>query len=206
MSGGFFEWARAGALLDGAAAGAAAAGVFLAALLTGVAVKVLDDFLDAAPEDRAAWAFPYGAAALAVAGALAPEVAAVLFLASYAVGMFGFPGRRMPSGLPAWVESCLAVGLGALLAGWGLTVVALAGVTALQCWDDVMDCREDRLVGQANLAARFGRVEIGTAGAALAVAALLGDVTLGGSVIASAGLIWAAERMIKGRRRAGVRS
>ncbi len=204
MSGGFFETAG---LFPGDATIASLAGLvqtFLATLLTGVAVKILDDFLDAAPEDRAAWAFPYGAAALAVAGALAPKVATVMFLASYAVGMFGLPRQRMPSGLPAWVESCLAVGLAALLAGGRLAGAALAGMAAVQCWDDVMDWHEDGLVGQANLAARFGRVETGVAGAALAVAALLGDFSLGVAVIASAGLIWVGERIIK-RWRSGSR-
>lgn len=178
------------------------AAVVVGTFLTAVAVKVLDDFLDAAPEDRPVWSFPYGAAALAVAGAVAPQVAAVLFLSSYAAGMFGRPGERMPSGLPAWVESMIAVGLGVAVAGWRVAGTALAAVLAVQCWDDFMDARRDGMAGQANLATRFGRVEVAAAGTALGAAAALGDAVLLSAVIASAGLIWIWEWAAR-RRRAG---
>ncbi|SFU76639.1 hypothetical protein [Alicyclobacillus macrosporangiidus] len=153
MSGGLLEWGIP----------------FLTMLLAGAAIKLMDDHLDAEYDvcrGEQTLAIRFGRAVLPytmVAGLLAAaadhRLACALFFASYAVGMFSRLGERLPTGLPAWAETLLAVALAALVSGWQWALWALALMAAIDWTDDLADAAKDALTGQRNLALRVGVVE-----------------------------------------------
>lgn len=168
-----------------------------AAGLVGLAVKLLDDTLDQ-PGDPTTLAgrlgegatLAYGLAAGVAGVALAPAVGLALFAASYALGMVGMgagPGERLPSRLPAWVESLAALGASLLLAGVGVTGGAFGALLAVQALDDLADwCRDGEVpaLRRRSLAGALGRVGAG----AVAVAGLLLGLAFDWRVVAAVAL------------------
>lgn len=141
----------------------------LGIVLAGLTIKLMDDWLDVEFDQcigrqtlslrlgRAC--LPYCLALLGFAIALAPQVALPLFLASYAIGMGHELREKMPTRLPGWVESIVAVGLALLTAGWQVAAWAVCVMAMIQLLDDLMDLHNDRRSGQNNWANRFGYVE-----------------------------------------------
>src|SRR5579875_3416885 len=96
-------------------------------LFIGFAIKMIDDGLDAQYDgcrgvqtlavklNRAS--LPYSVLAALIGAAFNVYLAIGVFLASYAVGMFTHPQERLPTGLPAYVETLLAIVLAILLVG-----------------------------------------------------------------------------------------
>lgn len=145
----------------------------------GVAVKLMDDYLDAAGDRRTRtvrWAarigagtLPYSLFALTVALLLDTKVAAALFLGAYAIGMAHDLGRTMPTGLKGWQESVVAAIAAVLGTGWTLAATAFAAMIFVQCLDDMEDTEEDLVRGQHNFVHALGSVET----ALLAVASFI---------------------------------
>ncbi|MFC4766407.1 hypothetical protein [Effusibacillus consociatus] len=138
-------------------------------VLTGISIKCMDDLLDAEYDQcvgRQTLAgklgkaiLPYALLVLAIGIFVAKEIALVLFLASYAIGMGHDLREKMPTGLPGWGEGLAALVFGMLLAGpipmiWGLMIIG-----AVQLLDDLVDIYKDTQSGQRNSAVRLGVVE-----------------------------------------------
>ncbi|HEY8417054.1 MAG TPA: hypothetical protein VIK93_03340 [Limnochordales bacterium] len=182
-----------------------------AVVAAGVAIKLMDDWLDReldALTGRVTLAaalgngvIAYALAALAIGMLLQPPVAGTLFLAAYALGMAHDATRRLPTGLAAWQELLLAVGAGMLLAGPYVMVASMVAMIFVQCADDLLDWAEDRRRGLRSWAERLGRVETAlVAGIALLVGFVLAPVLMG-AVIVAAVLVdrtmhWAALRLL----------
>ncbi|WP_206830511.1 hypothetical protein [Alicyclobacillus fructus] len=144
--------------------------LFGALLFAGLAVKWMDDVLDvdydlcqgqrtlAARFGRAA--LPYALAIMACAVGLAEAPAIAAFLGAYAVGMFARPFERMPSQLPAWAESVIALCLCGLIAGWRGALWGASFMFAVDWLDDLVDRFRDAETGQWNAVIRFGLVEV----------------------------------------------
>lgn len=142
----------------------------LGIVLAGLTIKLMDDWLDIEYDQcigrhtlairlgRAC--LPYALVSLALAMALAPEVALTLFFAAYAIGMGHDLRERMPTQLPGWLESILAVLLSVFVGGFWLTVWAVCAMGMIQLLDDLMDVQKDRRSGQNNLVLRYGLVEV----------------------------------------------
>lgn len=153
------------------------AGTGLVVFLTALAVKLLDDLIDGdlASGPSGGWnptpgragstpgrvgpaaAAVYAAVLLMTAAAIRPAVVVALFMASYAVGMLSSPGEREPSGMRAWVESLVAVGVAALAAGPFTASAALLACLAVQAADDFVDLSDDRKGSRVSLAVALGR-------------------------------------------------
>ncbi|WP_062305342.1 hypothetical protein [Alicyclobacillus sendaiensis] len=143
--------------------------LFGALLLAGLAVKWMDDVLDvdydlcqgqrtlAARFGRAA--LPYAMVVMACAVALAQSPAIAAFLGAYAVGMFARPFERLPSQLPAWAESLVALCLCSIIVGWRGALWAASFMLAVDWLDDLVDRFRDAATGQWNAVIRFGLVE-----------------------------------------------
>lgn len=201
----------------GALSAAQAATTVVAVLAAGMAIKLMDDFIDRRMDALAGvrtWAarlgdgtLPYALAALGVGMLVDASVAGPLFLSAYAVGMSHDLRRRQPSGLLGWHESALAVGVGALLAGLIPTAAALAAITFVQCVDDVADAHTDRLRGHRSFVRSLGAVETLLLGlAALIVACALAPLLATAVVAATAAVEWVAGRTapgVDGRRLRG---
>ncbi len=126
---------------------------FLAVLLVGLAIKLMDDSLDI-EEDQAfgkvnlvAAVFGPGATAyalvcLALAATLKADLVLPLFLASYLLGMGWNLRERLPSGLPTWGEGVVCLLVMYWFWGMHMTLFALASVGAVELLDDYLDsCR-----------------------------------------------------------------
>ncbi len=148
---------------------------FGAVLCMAVAVKLMDDLLDGdvgGPRDHdlvsrhetralgAGGAAAYALGLGMVAAALNTEWAVTLFLASYAVGMLDDPLRRLPSRLPAGVESFLAILIGVSAYGWRSAVASLACIVLIQALDDLVDYRSDLQAGRRNWAVATVKFEV----------------------------------------------
>jgi 4-hydroxybenzoate polyprenyltransferase len=141
----------------------------LAMVLTGVVVKIMDDYLDmefdlhvgkktlAVRWGRAC--LPYALLVFGLAMALAPGLSFALFAASYAIGMGHVLSESMPSRLPGWLESLAVIGMAVGTVGWKTAVWALLAVFSVQLIDDVIDREPDGMTGQANIARRIGTIE-----------------------------------------------
>lgn len=162
----------------------------LAILCTGLAVKLMDDFLDLQYDSQAGIpspavrlgeaTLPYGLILLALGAAFHAPIALSLFFAAYATGMIQDLIRPLPSGLSGWQESVLVLGLGALLLGPIVQIWGLAIMIFIQGIDDVMDYDLDQVSGNPNLVRRFGWVEVnGVALGCFILAALLFPIGTG---------------------------
>ncbi|MGE5561268.1 MAG: hypothetical protein ACM3XN_09535 [Chloroflexota bacterium] len=169
----------------------------LAVLATGLAIKLMDDIFDGEETTVAglstAGATIYAMVALAIGVALAPAVGLPLFAAAYAVGMAGDPQETLPSGMPAWVESALALAVAAAISGIAAMAHALLVVAAVQLVDDVLDFQADSAIPERNLAHRFGRGEAALAAIICAVLA----TAFGWGLPAAAGLAYALVRALE---------
>ncbi|MDI3279952.1 MAG: hypothetical protein QJR13_01080 [Bacillota bacterium] len=140
-----------------------------ATALTGLAVRLLDDFLDE-PELPSGWLAPLVARAgrgviayallfLALGAACNLEWTVTLFLSAYAIGM-GHEGQRLlPSGLAAWGECALALAVGVVRFGLLSLAASFTAVLFVQLLDDLVDVEEDKERGRSNWALRWGSVE-----------------------------------------------
>ncbi|WP_054971496.1 hypothetical protein [Alicyclobacillus ferrooxydans] len=140
-----------------------------AMIFIGSAIKLLDDHLDSEYDicrgertlavrlGRSVLAYGLVTALLAVT--FDKSLAIALFFSSYAVGMFMEPKEKMPTRVPAFVESLAAIGLSFLITGWREGLFALAFVATVDWLDDIVDYARDEQTGQRNLARRVGLVE-----------------------------------------------
>lgn len=157
------EWARLGA----------------ATLFTGVAVRLMDDFLDLrydVLEGAETLAVRLGEGSIAYAlisfalGAMVDaQTAVALMIGAYAVGMAGDLDRRLPSGLAGYQESAAVLAAGLLFLPLRTLLWAVASMLCVQLLDDLEDLGPDRVSGNPNFARRLGVVEAHM----LALAALL---------------------------------
>lgn len=159
--------------------------IFISILLCGLAVKLLDDYIDEESRDYV----PYMMCSLAISISLWREGVS-LFLSSYIVGMFHDRKIKLISGFKAYHEQVLVFILSWVLTGLKKTVSSLLIICAIQLIDDFMDEREDAYEGRKNWAVVFGRVEALLSGAVFLVLALCIDMfkticSLGAALIIS---------------------
>jgi 1,4-dihydroxy-2-naphthoate octaprenyltransferase len=142
---------------------------FAGILLTGIAIKIMDDFLDIEYDQclgkrtlairlgRAS--LPYTMLLLALGSALSLSYSLSLFLGSYAVGMTHDWAEKMPTRLPGYAEMAGAFLVSIFIVGfvpalWGVTMMA-----TVQLLDDIFDIHKDSQTGQRNMVLIMGMVE-----------------------------------------------
>lgn len=143
--------------------------IFMAVLFSSVAIKLLDDTLDQEVDSvigRRNFATTigigtvvYAVLALALAACFNYKMSIALFFASYSVGMFNDFGRTFPSRLRGWQEAVVVITMGSVFLGLSIMVFSLFFISGIQCIDDCIDSKRDRLCGQRNLACRLGSME-----------------------------------------------
>lgn len=139
-------------------------------LFVGLAIKLMDDFMDLRSDAQygvpslavrlGEATLPYAMVLLALAALLDMRLAITLFLSSYAVGMAMDLKRVLPSGLTGWQEGIIAIGLGAIFAGPFVQIWSLVAMAFIQCIDDMIDSSRDTLSGSSNLVRQWGLGEI----------------------------------------------
>ncbi|NLY11160.1 MAG: hypothetical protein GX020_05690 [Firmicutes bacterium] len=124
-------------------------------LLIGLVIKTMDDAIDD-DSDISRRFFPYIILLFTGALLLNFNLAISLFLASYAVGMFFEPFTILPTGLPSWVETILALIASILLTSITQTIWAVLIIFSIQLLDDIIDVTEDEQRGFRNVANKIG--------------------------------------------------
>ncbi|NMB17472.1 MAG: hypothetical protein GX980_10220 [Firmicutes bacterium] len=138
---------------------------YLCILLVGLAIKLMDDYLDE-PKDTKGLAnyfqrgtIAYSLLALAVAAALEAKTACSLFFAAYILGMAGDETRPLASKLRGWEESLIVLGIGLISVGWETLLASTAILAAVQLYDDFADLAKDARWGRTNLVRTWGHTE-----------------------------------------------
>ncbi|MGE5484470.1 MAG: hypothetical protein ACM3X4_05600 [Ignavibacteriales bacterium] len=194
---------------------------FLCAALTGLAIKIMDDWLDIS-RDRCDGdtppgpgpdlvsrlgdaSLPYALLLFACAVPIDGRTAVALFLMAYAAGMGGASSRDLyPSGLRGWQESVVSALISWVACGWRVTAVAGLCMACIQGFDDVMDYGEGG-ARAAPLVGRFGIVEVAAVAAAMALLSLALDIPRTAGILTAAVFVWRLESALrKGRRPPGM--
>lgn len=139
-------------------------------LSTGLAIKILDDYLDReideiAGKDTFVQLFqqsilPYGLLFLAVGLTLEPKLGGSLFLASYAVGMFKQQEQIYPCKLSGWQEIIISCFLGSFLYGWFDFLSALSIVFFIQLLDDCYDYKIEKETDKSNYFKQYDKITV----------------------------------------------
>lgn len=130
---------------------------FGAILFTAVAVKWLDDFIDGESYTESFRAgAAYSLTAILLAAALEFSLTFALFAACYIIGMFNSLKMRLPSGLPSWAESVIALILAIIFSGFKQVCWALLIIISVQLIDDIMDYKLDQSQNRSNAVLYFG--------------------------------------------------
>ncbi|TYP48690.1 hypothetical protein [Thermosediminibacter litoriperuensis] len=140
----------------------------LAVFLTGVVIKMTDDFNDheydilvgkrSLIDVLKTGAFPYAIVVFSLACLLELNTSISLFYSSFIIGMATNLNARMPSGLYGYQESFLMFFTGILILGHLEMLSSLLTISAVQFWDDWRDYREDA-IARKNLANALGKGE-----------------------------------------------
>lgn len=129
----------------------------VAILLTSIIVKWLDDAIDEESGNKGIQNYAaYALAGILLAAALDLEITFVLFMACYSVGMFGSGKTMLPSGLPNWLESGIALTIVVVVAGFTTAIWAVAIIVAIQAFDDILDYNYDSQHNQPNWIFQLG--------------------------------------------------
>ncbi len=142
--------------------------VIAATLLVGIAVRLLDDYIDRQQDEllgrATSWHYLQGAGliyamvALSLGIRLAPTWGAALFFAAYGIGMASDPNSMLPSHLSGGLEFLLASLLAIAVGGWSLALAALSLMLGIDIIDDCLDlAQESQVVSVRNWASLYGR-------------------------------------------------
>lgn len=142
-------------------------GVFIAFVLTGFVIKLMDDFLDYnfdilvgkpnLSHGMGKGVLPYTLLLFSGAVLIEKDYSISLFLAAYGIGMLK-DMEKLPTGLLSWQETMIVVFIG-LLVFKKKFIFASLGILLIQLLDDVFDYKYDKMVGGRNFAVRFGITE-----------------------------------------------
>lgn len=140
-----------------------------ATLLAGLAIKLMDDYLDR-DIDRI-WqkpslyrllggaTFPYAILAVTLASAASARVACPLVLGAYIAGMVRESGVRYPSGLSASLEAAIVTVSAFWLFGPRATLSSVVLMLSLQLADDLIDYSKEHGANRKNFVNLLGRGE-----------------------------------------------
>ncbi|NLB74812.1 MAG: hypothetical protein GX795_12475 [Firmicutes bacterium] len=158
----------------------------LAVALAGVAIKLLDDFLDYAVDLAAgnpslidvlgSGSVVYTLIFAVFACSINLRLAAPLMLSAYAVGMLKDPAQMLPLGLSAWMESAVVALASWSIFGWPATLASLLLMTAVEFIDDLFDYSRDERGPSTNLVSVIGKTQLILLSLAVMIAALIIDM------------------------------
>jgi hypothetical protein len=141
--------------------------IMVATLLVGVAVRLLDDYIDRQLDEllgrSTSWHYLqgtgliYAMVALALGIRLSPMWGAALFFAAYGIGMASDPNAMLPSHLSGGLEFLIASALSIVVGGWNLGLAALSLMLGVDIIDDCLDlAKESKVVSVRNWASLYG--------------------------------------------------
>mgnify|MGYP001267594394 CR=1 FL=1 len=142
---------------------------YIAVLLTGFVIKLVDDYLDQEYDllnGKSSLAHrlglgtaAYGILLFATAVAFNWKLGVALFFAGYITGMVCDLSRSFVSGLSGLQEIILVTVIGCWLVDIRTILASIFILLVIQVADDWLDIRRDYKAGQSNLFIRFGLVE-----------------------------------------------
>ncbi|HHV62071.1 MAG TPA: hypothetical protein GXX51_05465 [Firmicutes bacterium] len=178
-----------------------------AALLAGVAIKLVDDYIDREVDEisgRYSLAavlegalIPYALLCAALACALDSPLASSLIIGSYIVGMLHDLDEVFPSGFSARLESLLAGALGVIILGWKAILSSVILMLGVQLVDDIVDYLRGGITAGRNYARAFGCVESGAAALACIILGLILNSSMTIVVLVAFLVLVAGERVLE---------
>lgn len=174
---------------------------FLAVLLTGCVIKLMDDYLDqefdifrgkhSLARQLGLGTAAYALLIFAISVSLNRQISVALFLAAYITGMVYHMRTKYLSGLSGWQETCIVFVLSWLLVGLNITCAAVCILLVVQIIDDWLDETNDALTGQKNALQILGTAESGICALIFLLLALYLDTRLSLFVLLAAPLaVW----------------
>lgn len=152
-----------------------------ATFLTGIVIKLLDDYMDEelpskllSPE-RKDGILPYSLITFSIAAALNLTYTVTLFSGAYVLGMFFHMQQKLPTGLTGLEESLIIIFINLLIFPFAAVLTSLLVILFIQSIDDLIDRQWDKRMGHHNLANQFGVGEIIILSAILAVLLIMLD-------------------------------
>ncbi|MFW5991758.1 MAG: hypothetical protein ACOCQN_01030 [Halanaerobiaceae bacterium] len=139
---------------------------FTGILLTGIVIKLMDDFLDYNIDEWNSTVYleravlPYSLVLFFIALFFNFEESVGLFAASYCLGMNTNKKTRLPSGLLAWQEGLLIIIISICITDLYNVIYSLILILTIQLIDDLIDYQTDRYKNQGNYVLKFGRINI----------------------------------------------
>lgn len=142
---------------------------FLAVLLTGCVVKLMDDYLDqdfdvlrgkrSLTRHLGIGTMAYTLLIFAIAVSLNWRISVAFFLAAYMTGMVYEFNTKYILGLTGWQEICIIFLLSCSIVGLVYTLASLFVLLFIQIADDWLDTKDDALTGQRNSVQVMGLTE-----------------------------------------------
>lgn len=142
---------------------------FLAILLTGCVVKLIDDYLDqefdmvrgkySLARHLGLGSMIYALIIFAVSASLNWRISVALLFAAYITGMVYDLNTKYMSGLSGLQEICIIFLISLLLVGINYTFAAIFILLFIQIADDWLDTKHDALTGQRNSMQILGTAE-----------------------------------------------
>ncbi|MTI48125.1 hypothetical protein [Sporosalibacterium faouarense] len=139
----------------------------IAVLLTGVVIKLMDDYIDLDQEGDSFLVnnmnrglLPYSLIILSMACSLDIKVTVSLISSAYMVGMFKDGNRKLSFKLKGYQESLIIAVIFSLLLGFHELLSSLVIISIIQLTDDIIDIRKDRYFNNKNFILEFGFIEV----------------------------------------------
>lgn len=140
-----------------------------AVICSAIAIKLADDYLDKEADLAGAqlnWSVKLGQGCMVyamffimIAAGLSTSLTIALFFGSYITGMCKDLNKKFATRLSGRGENLIVLAIGSMILGWRMMLFGLTFMLAVQLVDDCIDIYVDSLLGQRNLACRFGKIE-----------------------------------------------
>lgn len=183
---------------------------FMAVLLTGCVVKLMDDYLDqefdvlrgkrSLARHLGIGTMAYALIIFAVAVSLNWQISVALFFAAYMTGMVYEFNAKYILGLSGWQEICIVLLLSWCTVGAVYTFTSVFVLLFIQIVDDWLDTKNDALTGQRNSVHILGLTEAWICGLIFLLLAVYVDARLSLFALLAAPLaVWLIKK-IENRR------
>ncbi|AOY77168.1 hypothetical protein [Clostridium formicaceticum] len=143
---------------------------YIGILLIGIVIKLLDDDVDEDKRNKSfhskiyrdltAYKLPYCLLFLSLSMLLETYLVFSLFTCAYMIGMFHFPGQKLPLHLKAYQEMALLAIINIFFIPLEIFFFAFTSILLIQLIDDLMDKAYDFKYGYKNFVNKFGKGEI----------------------------------------------
>lgn len=141
--------------------------LFSAIFITGVVIKIMDDYIDGGDnrcckliQDMGNGVLPYTIILCCFAIVLDKDTSITLIVSAYVVGMFNDLKRPLSLGLNGYQEILATSLVCIMFLGTSEFVSSFIIIVLIQLIDDLIDYKRDSFYGSHNFVSKFGKIEV----------------------------------------------